>query len=112
MDERFWQLCDELVESHTIEIDRPKGSRHPKWSLVYPMDYGFLQGTRSNDGAGVDIWRGSLADEALTGVVLTVDVLKNDCEMKLLVGCTPDEAETARRVHDDGSQAASLVLRE
>ena len=112
MDERFWQLCDELVESHTIEIDRPKGSRYPKWSLVYPMDYGFLQGTRSNDGAGVDIWRGSLADEALPGVVLTVDVLKNDCEMKLLVGCTPDEAETARRVHDDGSQAASLVLRE
>ena len=38
-------------------------------------------------------------------MVLTVDVLKNDCEMKLLVGCTPDEAETARRIHDDGSQA-------
>ena len=112
MDERFWQLCDELVESNTIEIDRPKGSRHPKWSFVYPMDYGFLKRTTSNDGAGVDIWRGSLADEALTGVVLTVDVLKNDCEMKLLVGCTPDESETARRIHDDGSQAASLVLRE
>ena len=76
------------------------------------MDYGFLKGTTSNDGAGVDIWRGSLGDEALAGVVLTVDVLKNDCEMKLLVGCTPDEAETARRLHDDGSQAASLVLRE
>ena len=76
------------------------------------MNYGFLKGTTSNDGAGVDIWRGSLGDEALAGVVLTVDVLKNDCEMKLLVGCTPDEAETARRIHADGSQAASLVLRE
>ena len=112
MDERFWQLCDELVKSNPIEIDRPKGSRHPRWSLVYPMDYGYLEGTKSNDGAGVDVWLGSLGTVTVTGVVLTVDLLKNDCEMKLLVGCTPDEAEAARRIHDDGSQAASLLRRE
>ena len=112
LDERFWKLCDELVESNLIEIDRPKGNRHPKWSFVYPMDYGYLKGTRSNDGAGVEVWRGSLESSTVTGVVLTVDILKNDCEMKLLVGCTRDEAEAAQRVHDDGSQAAALVLRE
>ena len=50
MDERFWQLCDELVESNTIEIDRPKGSRHPKWSLVYPMDYGFFKAPGATTG--------------------------------------------------------------
>ena len=111
MDDKFWRLCDKLIESNPIEIDRPKGSLHPKWSFEYPMDYGFLQGTRSNDGAGVDIWRGSLSTEALTGVILTVDVFKNNCEIKLLVGCTPDEADTALHIHDADSQAALLVLR-
>ena len=111
MDNRFWPLCDELVRSNAVEIDRPKGSRYPRWSFVYPMDYGFLRGTKSNDGAGVDIWRGSLEEAALTGVIVTVDTLKKDCEIKLLLGCTPDEAEKALQIHDDNSQAALLVPR-
>ena len=29
-------------------------------SVVYPLDYGYLQGTSSSDGEGIDVWRGSL----------------------------------------------------
>ncbi len=76
------------------------------------MDYGFLRGTRSNDGGGVDIWRGSLEEAAVTGAIMTVDTLKGDCEIKLLLGCTPDDAELALRIHDSGSQAALLVHRD
>ncbi len=111
MDDRFWLLCDELVRSSQIEIDRAKGTRHPLWSFEYPMDYGFLVGTKSNDGAGIDIWRGSLEQSVVTGAIMTVDILKRDCEIKLLLGCTPEEAAAALRIHNADSQAALLRRR-
>ena len=76
MNDRFWLLCDELVRSSRVVVDRPKGSVHPQWSFEYSMDYGFLEGTRSNDGGGVDVWRGSLKEMTVTGAIVAVDVLK------------------------------------
>ena len=56
----FWKALDELVEYSAIVIDRPKGSVHPKWSdFVYKLDYGYLKGTSSMDGEGIDVWVGS-----------------------------------------------------
>ncbi len=57
----FWQLADQLVREHPIVIDRPRGSRHPRYpAVVYPLDYGYLDGTTAIDGGGVDCWRGRL----------------------------------------------------
>ena len=56
----FWKALDTLAAESTVIIDRPKGSVHPKFAdLIYPLDYGYLQGTASMDGEGVDIWLGS-----------------------------------------------------
>lgn len=114
MDEdRFWRLADELVASNRLVIDRPKGSIHPRFpgSPPYPLDYGYLEGTRAPDGGGVDVWRGSLPEARVTAIIATVDLLGRDAEVKLLVGCTPAEAERALVAHREGSQGALLLTR-
>lgn len=109
----FWSNAEQLVREHEVIIDRPKGSRHPRFSEVsYPLDYGYLAGTRSGDGQGVDVWIGSLPGRAVTAIIITADVYKQDAEVKLLLGCTPDEAKSALKTHRTGSQGATLVLRE
>ena len=88
----FWQRLDELLATSKIVIDRPKGSRHPRFAeIVYQIDYGYLDATSSNDGEGLDVWLGSAPELGLTAVICTVDLDKRDAEMKLMVGCTPAE---------------------
>jgi inorganic pyrophosphatase len=43
--------------------------------LIYPLDYGYLEGTCGGDGAGIDVWVGLKADKTLTGILCTVDTL-------------------------------------
>lgn len=109
---RFWDLADQIVREHPIVIDRPRDSRHPRYpDVVYPLDYGYLDGTAAIDGGGVDCWRGSLAQLAVTGAIVTVDVFKADCEIKWLIGCTAAEADLALATHRTGSQGAMLIHR-
>jgi inorganic pyrophosphatase len=108
----FWQALDELVATHRLVIDRPRGSAHPRYpDWTYPADYGYLEGTTSGDGAGIDVWRGSLPDITLTAVVCCVDGAKRDVEIKLLVGCSREEVAMIVALHNDGQQAAVSVER-
>lgn len=110
---RFWEQADALVAAHPIVIDRPGGSAHPRYpAIIYPFDYGYLDGTGAVDGDGVDCWRGSLAGSRVTGAVVTVDTHKADSEVKWLIGCTPDEMEQALATHRTTWQAAVLILRD
>ncbi len=59
--------------------------------MVYPLDYGYLQGTTTGDGSLIDVWLGSRGDTAVMAIACTVDLLKRDAELKLLLGCTEDE---------------------
>ncbi len=37
-DREFWDKCQKLVDESEIIIDRPKGSRHPRfYEAVYPL---------------------------------------------------------------------------
>ena len=110
----FWTCLDSLIQSTRVVVDRPKGSTHPRYpSIVYPLDYGYLEGTTSGDGAGIDIWRGSLPEGQLDAIVCTVDVLKRDVEIKLLLGCTAEEQDAICGFHNDSeSMAATLIKRE
>lgn len=117
MDERFdgqfWALADDLVAASEIVFDRPKGSRHPRYpDVVYPLDYGYLVGTGAVDGGGVDVWRGSLPEQRVAGVIVTVDTFKRDAEIKLLVGCAEEEMAAALTIHTTSTQGALLVRRE
>jgi inorganic pyrophosphatase len=108
---RFWEALEQLVGASEIVIDRPAGTEHPRHSgFVYPLDYGYLAGTTTIDGGGVDVWVGSRSRE-ITGVVLTVDLDKKDAEVKILVGCSPDEMRTIEAVHNEKSQSGVLIRR-
>ncbi|MEE8291374.1 MAG: hypothetical protein V3R80_07845 [Candidatus Tectomicrobia bacterium] len=70
MHSAFWTHLETLIQSSELVIDRPKGSRHPRdASVMYPLDYGYLQGTSGGDGQEVDVWRGSVPDGCFDAVV-------------------------------------------
>ena len=111
--EDFWRRLDELVERCNLIIDRPKGSAHPRYpDFIYPLDYGYFEGTRSGDGGGIDVWVGSLSERRVTAIVCTVDSHKRDTEIKVLLGCTIEEAREILALHNDGSQSAMLIQRD
>jgi len=108
----FWAALQELVDQGTIVIDRPAGSAHPRFpEMVYPLDYGFLEGTTGGDGDGIDCWWPG-GDRTVVGVYVTVDVLRSDAEVKVLVGCTPAEIALLQAWYAGQPLAATLVLRD
>lgn len=111
-DYEFWNALDELIRSSSVVIDRPKGSAHPRYPhLIYPVDYGYLRGTAAMDGEGIDVWQGSLPEKALDAIVCTVDLLKKDSEIKLLLGCTEEEKQTILRLHNDSPYMKGILVR-
>lgn len=102
-DDSFWDAIDTLVRGSELVIDRPKGSHHPRFSeIVYTVDYGYLKNTTSMDGGGIDVWRGSDSAGKLDAIICTVDLKKNDSEIKLLIGCTWDEKNIIMEFHKKG----------
>jgi inorganic pyrophosphatase len=111
-EEDFWRGLDQLVATCELILDRPKGSAHPRFpAFRYPFDYGFLHGTRSRDGGGLDVWVGGLPGRPVTGIICSVDTAQRDVEIKLLLGCTHQEARIILETHNRGAQAAILVER-
>lgn len=73
----------ELLMTHVMIIDRPRGTSHPRYiEMIYPLHYGCLENTTSSDGGGIDVWLGSLNTltnkedtKTLTGILCTFDTL-------------------------------------
>ena len=98
LDTYFWQEMQQLTTTNPIIIDRPKDKPHPRYpDLIYPFDYGYLENTTSGDGDGIDVWIGSLESKTLTGILCNFDKIERDAEIKLLVGCTPDDVQIIRQ---------------
>jgi len=92
----IWQALEARINKDGIEVDRPNGSAHPRFpDRVYPLDYGFINGTTAADGGGIDVFVGSLHQHIVTGMLATFDAAKGDTEIKVLYDCTPEEAELA-----------------
>lgn len=112
MNQAYWKMLQEIADTHEIVIDRPKGSRHPRFHhIVYPLDHGYLQGTSSMDGSGIDVWRGSKEDGVVNAMICTVDRLKGDSEIKLLIGCTEEEIQQANAFHNESEYMKGLLIR-
>lgn len=106
----FWQRIQELVATSTLIIDRPKGSAHPRFpDVIYPLDYGYLEGTAGGDGDGIDVWVGSETSRQVVGVFITADLLERDAEIKVVLGCTPSEIETIEAFHNRATQGAVFI---
>ena len=111
--EDLWEAFDRLVAGSRVVIDRPRGSRHPRYpDILYPLDYGYLDGTASMDGDGIDVFVGSHIQRTLDAIVCTLDLKKRDSEVKLLLGCTEQEKQTILNLLNDNAMRAILVRRQ
>ncbi len=107
-----WEYFDRFLAECELVIDRPKGSAHPRYpEFLYPMDYGYLAGTRGGDGDGIDVWLGSKSERKLEGLLLTADLDERDSEVKLLVACTEAEMQQAWQISNAESMRALLLPR-
>ncbi len=109
-----WQAWEQWIRAAGLTIDRPLLAAHPVWKeIVYPMNYGFVNGTTASDGEGVDIFVGT-EPLGLVGLIVTYDVRKGDREVKLLYDCAPGEIYTAQGFlnFDQTRMAGFLVLRQ
>lgn len=107
----FWSALDSLLSLSEVVIDRPKGTKHPRLDFIYPLDYGYLKDTTSPDGGGMDLWRGSLGGNWCDAIICTVDLLKRDSEIKILLGCTEAEKEIILRFHNDSELMKGVMIK-
>lgn len=87
-----------LNKTVTIKIDRPMGSRHPKHSFFYPVNYGFVPNTTSGDGEELDAYLLGVFEpvETYTGKCIAIIHRTNDNDDKLIIvpedkSYTPDQ---------------------
>lgn len=107
----FWNALDELVSNSEIVIDRPKGTAHPRYSdFIYQVDYGYLKNTASMDGAGIDVWVGS-GERRIDAIICTIDLMKKDSEIKILIGCTEEEKAIIYVTHNETEYMKGILIR-
>jgi F420 biosynthesis protein FbiB-like protein len=112
VNEQFWECLEQLVEHAEIVVERPKGSVHPRFpDTIYPLDYGYLDQTKSSDGSGVDVWIGSEPERELKGIMISVDLFKRDVEVKLALGCSPAEIEQIHAFMNSGAMKVEFIHR-
>lgn len=76
-----------LGEKVTVIIDRPLGSKHPKYDFIYPLNYGYIPGMIAGDGEEQDAYViGEFeAIKKFEGYVIAVILREDDVEDKLVV---------------------------
>ena len=70
-----------------VKMDRPLGTKHPKHSFYYPVNYGYIPNTVSGDGEELDAYvLGEYVPmEEYEGVVIAIIHRLNDNDDKLVV---------------------------
>ncbi len=68
-------------------MDRPLGSKHPKYDMIYPINYGYIPNTLSGDGMEIDAYILGETEplDEFSGYVIAVIEREDDCEDKLVV---------------------------
>lgn len=71
----------------TITVDRPLGSKHPKWGFEYPVNYGYVPDTKSGDGEEIDAYVLGVSEplKEFTGKCIAVIHRLNDDDDKLIL---------------------------
>lgn len=111
-DEAFWAALERLVGESEVVIDRPRGSAHPRYpNIIYRTDYGYLRDTSSMDGGGIDVWRGAGGGNRISGAIVTVDLVKRDSEIKILLDCSEEEISGIMSFHNGSEYMKALLLR-
>ncbi|MET4561321.1 inorganic diphosphatase [Lysinibacillus parviboronicapiens] len=80
-------IMNYLYTQVKVKVDRPLGSKHPKYNFVYLVNYGFIPNTIARDGGGIDAYiLGEFEPlETYEGKVIAVIKRRDDIEDKLVV---------------------------
>lgn len=62
------------------------------------------------DGSGIDVWVGS-AEKKVNAVICTVDLMKRDSEIKILIGCTEEELKIVYETHNESENMKGVLIR-
>ncbi|MCX6647801.1 MAG: inorganic pyrophosphatase [Candidatus Bathyarchaeota archaeon] len=112
VDGRFWVNLDRLVAESRVIVDNPRGTHDGDSStFVYPVDYGYLEGTSSMDGEGIDVFVGSDPGQMVDAIVCTVDLVKRDSEIKVLIGCTEEEKQAIMGLYEVFPPMCGVLVR-
>ena len=70
-----------------IKIDRPMGSTHPKHGFIYPINYGYVPNTISEDGEELDAYVLGVYEplDTFTGKCIAIIHRTNDNDDKLII---------------------------
>lgn len=70
-----------------VTMDRMLGQKHPKYEWSYPLNYGFIEGTRSPDGEELDAYVIGVDTPVATfeGICVAIIKRENDDDDKLVV---------------------------
>ena len=76
-----------LNKTLEIKIDRPMGSEHPKHVFIYPVNYGYVPNTVSDDGEELDAYVLGIYEplENFTGKCIAIIHRTNDNDDKLII---------------------------
>lgn len=97
-----------LGKEVTVTIDRPLGSKHPKYGFVYELNYGFVPETIAPDGEELDAYVIGPTEpvESFSGTCVAIIHRTDDDDDKLIVvapehvGITDDEIRAAPRFQE------------
>lgn len=100
----------------SVKIDRPLGSKHPKYGYVYPVNYGFVPETKSPDGEELDAYVLGVVSplEDFSGLCVAMVHRLNDNDDKLIVmpdGKQMSDEEIRRTVHFQEQFFQSEIIR-
>lgn len=70
-----------------VKIDRPLGSKHPKYGFIYPVNYGYIPNTISGDNEEIDCYILGVFEplEEYTGKCIAIIHRKNENDDKLII---------------------------
>jgi inorganic pyrophosphatase len=76
-----------------VKMDRPLGSKHPKWKFIYSVNYGFIPNIKSADGEELDAYVLGVFEpvEIFTGKCIAIIHRTNDNDDKLVI--VPNDKE-------------------
>ncbi len=87
-----------------VTIDRPKGSKHPKFDFEYPINYGYMPDTISGDGKEIDAYILGVEEplKQFTGKCIAIIERHDDDDPKLVLapeGMMFSDEEIIKAVH-------------
>lgn len=63
------------------------------------------------DGPGIDVWVGTASEKYIDAIMVIVDLIKRDSEIKILISCTEEEKEIICQTHNETPYMKGILIK-